>query len=126
MGSKLADVFNNIKNVNPIIVKTVLATLSQVEDRTNAEIEKVVSAAVDKLLKDKSIDAVSEDIKAEIVHKFSNHNKGKNLIPILKYVNKVLLTNAPKSVTSAKNFKRNIANTLIKDAKKRLEKNHKN
>ncbi|MES2615858.1 MAG: hypothetical protein V4591_10635 [Bdellovibrionota bacterium] len=133
MVSKLGYFIDNIKNVKPAIivnaimesskveVKGIVEKFSQVEQKTNAEIEKVVAFMVEKILKGKSKDAVPDDVKKEIVQKLARYNKGKNLLPIITYVNKTILANVPKNVKSAKSFKSNVANTLIKDAKKRLE-----
>jgi hypothetical protein len=89
--------------------------------RSKIGFEKIVSFVVDKLLKDKSRGSVSQEVKKEIVHKLTSCNKPKDIIPIIKYVNTTILKNVPKDVKSAKSFKKNIVNTLIKDANNRLE-----
>ena len=86
-----------------------LSKVSKIEKKTSAEIEKIVYVMVNKLLKDKSKESVSEDVKKEIVNKLTQHGRGKNIIPILKYMNKIIITNVPKSVSSVKNFKNNVS-----------------
>ena len=117
MGTKLGYLISNVKNE----VKVIGKKISKVEQKTSSEIEKVVSLMVNKLLKDNAQSVVSEEVKNEIVQKLTSYNKGKNLLPIIKYVNKTILKNVPKNVNSAKSFKKNVVNTLIKDAEKRLE-----
>lgn len=134
MSTKLGNLIDNFKSVKAegilktlktsqenMKVKNVLQLMSFVEQKTNTEIEKAVSFMVDKILEDQPINDVSEDIKNEIVQKLAGHNKGKNIIPIITYVNKIIITNVPKNFSAFRSFKKNIANTLVKDAKSRLE-----
>ncbi len=145
MGSKLGSLIDNIKRVKPAIVidlatqailkaknisnkefKFIFSKINQVEHRTNAEIEKVMSVVVEMILANSSQETVSDEVKSEIIHLFSGYKKTRNLIPLFRYVNKLILTNVPKNIKSAKSFKKNIAKTLIKDARARLEGRNKN
>lgn len=116
-----SEVIDKAKELSKDEIKLLLKRISQVEKKTSTEIEKVFSIIVEQILKDKSIEAVSDEVKNEIVHKLAKYNDGKSLIPNLKYINKIIVTNVPKSVKSVKNFKRNVAKTLIKDAHTSLE-----
>ncbi|MBX9839114.1 MAG: hypothetical protein K2X69_12480, partial [Silvanigrellaceae bacterium] len=62
----------------------------------------------------------TNEVRNEIISILVEHNSGKNLLPIVKYVNSVVVSNAPTNIESFKNFRKNIAQTLISDAKKRI------
>ena len=114
---KIGHLVTNVKKEVQCLSKKIFT----VNEKKNKKVEQVLSTMLKKLLKDKNKINMSEEVKNEIIHKLTSYNKGKNIIPILKYVNKTILKNMPKNLKSAKNFKRNILNTLIKDAQKRLE-----
>ncbi len=106
-------------------INSIVEKMTTIEKKTNKEIEKAVSLMLNKLLLDKSNENVTTEVKQEIVKKLAQYNRGKNIIPILRYVNGIIIKNAPKNVKSVKTFKKNVVNTLIQDANKRLEKKKK-
>ncbi len=142
MRTKFGFIINNIKSVNSSkiidkinsstssivsspVVKNISTKYSKVEKLTTAEIEKIVSLLVNSLLKNNPKETVTDEVKNEIVKKFTTYNGGKNIIPLMKYVNSTLFKNVPKNMNAAKNFKKNIVETLIQDATNSLEEKRK-
>jgi hypothetical protein len=109
------------KTISKTEVNTLLEKIASVEKKTNKEIEKAVTMIVNKILESNKNKEINEDVKNEIIKKLSQHNRGKNLFIIIKYVNKILLKNIPTNIKSAKSFKNKIAETLIQDANKTLK-----
>jgi hypothetical protein len=105
-------------------IQILMGKVNVLSHKTNSEIEKMLSNIVSKVLKGQPENSVTPEIRDEITNILVEHNNGKNIIPIIKYVNSVVVSNAPTSIESIKNFRNNIASTLISDAKKRIsEKN---
>ena len=105
-------------------MKIISEKFNAVGQKTSCEIEKVVKNAVNKIIDGQVEDKVTDDVRDEIVHMFVEHDHGKNILPIVKYVNNVLVSNVPTSFQAAMNFRRNVAQTLVKDAKNRLKKHN--
>lgn len=101
-------------------IQFLLGKVNDVGHKSNTEIEKNISKLVTKILEGQPKDVVTDDIHNEIVGILVEHNSGKNILPIVKYVNSVVVSNAPTSFESFKNFRKNIAQTLIADANKRI------
>ena len=101
-------------------INVLLGKANELGQKTNTEIEKIVSSAVKNILKGQPQDQATDEVRIEITKMLVEHNNGKNLLPIVKYVNSVLLNNAPTSLEAFKNFKKNIGQTLISDAQKRI------
>ncbi|KAB8029074.1 hypothetical protein [Fluviispira multicolorata] len=101
-------------------INVLLGKANELGQKTGTEIEKIVVSAVKSILKGQPQEVATEEIRKEITNMLVEHNNGKNLLPIVKYVNNVLLNNAPTSIESFKNFRRNIGQTLIADAQKRI------
>jgi hypothetical protein len=97
-----------------------LGKVNDVGHKTNSEIEKNIGKLVNKILEGQPENIATQDVRNEIISILVEHNSGKNLIPIVKYVNSVVVSNAPTSLEAFKNFRKNIAHTLVNDAKKRI------
>lgn len=101
-------------------ISILLGKMNDLGQKTGVELEKIISVFVNKILEGQPNESVSEDIRKEIICMLVEHNNGKNIVPIVKYVNSVVVSNAPTSIESFKNFRRNIAQTLVADAHKRI------
>lgn len=103
-------------------IQFLLGKINAVGNKTNFEIEKNITKLVNKLLDGQSDEIVTEEVRKEIINILLEQNGGNNLIPTVnvKYVNSVVVNNAPTSIEAFKNFRKNIAQTLIIDAKKRI------
>ncbi|APJ02858.1 hypothetical protein [Silvanigrella aquatica] len=97
-----------------------LGKMNDVGHKTGTEIEKNISKLVNKIMEGQPEDVATPDVQKEIISMLVEHNNGKNIVPIVKYVNSVVVHNAPTSIESFKNFRKNIAQTLICDAQKRI------
>jgi hypothetical protein len=115
------NVVDKAKTVSKEEVTILLNKISNLEKMTNQEIEKVAFVMVDKFLEDKSKENIPESVKKEIVMKLTAHNRGKNIFPIIKYVNNVIVKNIPTNIQSVKNLRANISTTLIQDANNTLK-----
>ncbi|WGL58802.1 hypothetical protein QEJ31_09715 [Pigmentibacter sp. JX0631] len=105
-------------------IQFLLGKVNDVGHKTNLEIEKNISKLVNKILEGQAEENITNEIRTEIMSMLVEHNNGKNILPIVKYVNSVVVHNAPTNIESFMNFRKNIAQTLINDAKKRIsEKN---
>lgn len=105
-------------------IQFLLGKVNDVGHKTNIEIEKNISKLVNKILEGQPEENITNEIRTEIMSMLVEHNNGKNIVPIVKYVNSVVVHNAPTNIESFMNFRKNIAQTLINDAKKRIsEKN---
>ncbi len=111
---------NQARSFSKEEIQFLLGKMNDVGHKTNVEIEKNISKLVNKILEGQPEDSITEDVKKEIMSMLVEHNSGKNIMPIVKYVNSVVVHNAPTSLESFMNFKKNIAQTLISDAKKRI------
>ncbi|KAB8040007.1 hypothetical protein GCL60_07010 [Silvanigrella paludirubra] len=101
-------------------IQFLLGKVNDVGHKTSTEIEKSISKLVNKLLEGQPAEVATNEVRNEIISILVEHNSGKNLLPIVKYVNSVVVSNAPTNIESFKNFRKNIAQTLISDAKKRI------
>lgn len=111
---------NQARSFSKEEVEFLLGKMNDVGHKTNLEIEKNISKLVTKILEGQPEEDVTPEITSEIMAMLVEHNNGKNIVPIVKYVNSVVLHNAPTSIAAFMNFRKNIAQTLIADAKKRI------
>ncbi len=95
--------------------------LSCMEEKAQTSIEKALNCGINALLKNTPAETATSEVKDEIIQKLSPVPSAKNIVPMLKYANSVLLKNVPKNLNDIKNLKSQIANTLVTDAKGRLE-----
>ncbi len=97
-----------------------LGKVNEVGHKTSSEIEKSIAKLVNKILEGQPENIATKEIRKEIISILVENNSGKNIFPIVKYVNSVVISNAPTNLEAFKNFRKNIAHTLITDAKKRI------
>lgn len=100
-------------------VKVLLGKFNDIKDKTNIEVEKIVETALKKLFKDLPSDMATAEVRKEIAHMLVEHNR-KTLFSTMKYLNNVVVRNMPTSFWAAKNFRKNVAKNLVKDAQKRI------
>lgn len=101
-------------------IKVLLGKFNDIKDKTNVEMEKIVESALKKLFKDLPADMATSEVRKEIAHMLVEHNR-KTLFSTMKYLNNVVVRNMPKSFWAAKNFRKNVAKNLIRDAQKRID-----
>ena len=97
---------------------------NEISHKTTAEIEKVTQDLVGKFVTtgQNSSNSPSEEVKHEIAAKFLDVDPTpKGILNQLRYVNEVVATIAPKSISDVKNLRTTISEKLISDAKKRIE-----
>jgi len=111
---------NQARSFSKEEIQFLLGKINDVGHKTNFEIEKNISKLVNKILEGQPAEVATPEVRSEIINILVEHNSGKNILPIVKYVNSVVVSNAPTSIESLKNFRINMAQTLITDAKKRI------
>jgi hypothetical protein len=96
--------------------------IEEIGRRTTTEVEKVVSGLVNKLLEGVS-EPVADDVRAEVVQMIVELNTTpKNVVSNLRYLNELVQSTAPRSLTDLKGLRTTLAQRLIADAKERLAK----
>lgn len=101
-------------------IKVLLGKFNDIKDKTNTELEKIVESALKKLFKDLPSDMATTEVRKEIAHMLVEHNH-KTLFSTMKYLNNIVVRNMPTSLWAAKNFRKNVARNLIRDAQKRID-----
>lgn len=96
--------------------------LEQIGQKTAAEIEKVVTGLVSKLLEGSS-EQVDESVRAEVVKMIVELNTTpRNVVSNLRYLNELVQATAPRNLTDLKSMRATLAQRLVTDAKERLAK----
>lgn len=96
--------------------------VEQIGQRTTAEIEKIVTGLVSKLLEG-STEPVEEKVRAEVVKMLVELNTTpRNVVSNLRYLNELVQATAPRSLTDLKTLRAKLASRLIADATERLAK----
>lgn len=96
--------------------------VEQIGQKTTAEIEKIVTGLVSKLLEG-ATEPVEDNVRAEVVKMLVELNTTpRNVVSNLRYLNELVQATAPRSLTDLKTLRATLASRLIADAKERLAK----